>query len=412
MHDIGVRMRSTSSKIAATSATSLRRSLLDRGLPRQRLLAEDASSPARRAGRARRGGSPTGRGRSRRTCRRLRSSCRCGCSRRARSAGRRASRRSRRRTRARPPRTALPTSGSTIAKPRFDDHATRQPGEIGRRARRRSEPAGGGKAGAVARVGAGHHVEQQRGVGDGRREESVHGVLRELRAAERRDAAVVALQADQTGEARGRADRTAAVARRAERHHARRHRGRRAAARTARRARRIPRVARHAEQRARGVRPRAELGRRGLADRDRAGGAQPADVDRVGRLRRIVREPARTLRRRHARAVLEVLHAERHAGQRPELVDPPVAHRGVDRPRRVQRGLGVDVHERVERGIVTLDRVEARGRSAPRPSSRPARIDCAASMTVGISMRCSLPQTEARIRGDRDRRADLLHLTP
>ena len=255
---------------------------------------------------------------------------------------------------------SAPTSRSIVAKPRSERPRDATSREVDRVERVDVAAGRRRQAGAIAGVGSGHHVEQQRGVGHGRGEASDHGVLGEMRVAERGDAPVGALQPDEAGEARRGPDRTATVARRAERHHSRRHRGGRATARPARRAAEVPRVARDPEQRARGIGPRPELGRRGLADRDRTGGTQPTDVDRVGRLRRTVREPPRPARRRHAGTIFEVLHAERHAGQGPELVESSVVHGRVDRPRRDQRTLGVDVHERVEVGIVTLDRVEAR----------------------------------------------------
>ena len=219
--------------------------------------------------------------------------------------------------------------------------------------------AGRRQAGPVAVVRPGHHVEEQGGVGHGRRQRADDGVLGQVGDVEGGDPPVAALQADESGEAGRGADRPAAVARRAERHHAGRDGGAGAAARAARRPGRVPRVAGDAEGRARGVRPGAELGRRGLADGDGAGGAQPGDVDGVALDGRPAREPARAPRRRHAGAVLEVLHAEGHPRQRPERVGPTCGQLAIDglglRPRAVE----VEVDERVELAVAVLDGLQA-----------------------------------------------------
>ena len=65
----------------------------------------------------------------------------------------------------------------------------------------------------------------------------------------------------------------------------------------------------------------------------------------------------RPLRRGHARAVLEVLHAEGHAGERPGVLaalDACVDRRGL-----TAGGLRVEVHEGVELRVALVDGDEA-----------------------------------------------------
>ena len=90
-------------------------------------------------------------------------------------------------------------------------------------------------------------------------------------------------------------------------------------------------------------------GRRRLADRHAAGGAQAGHVDRVGGHGAAVLVDERAVARGHAGAVVEVLHPEGHAGEGPRVV--AAGDGGVD-------GLGgragqalVEVHEGVQ-GVV------------------------------------------------------------
>jgi hypothetical protein len=126
------------------------------------------------------------------------------------------------------------------------------------------------RPGGVARLVAGQHVEQRRGVRHRVRE---HAVLDEEVVAlvgPARDAPAAGLQAHEAA-ARGRdADRAAAVAAVRERHHAGRHRGRGAAGGAPRRALGVPRIAGRPEAPRLGDRQDPELGQVGLADDDEA----------------------------------------------------------------------------------------------------------------------------------------------
>ena len=182
-----------------------------------------------------------------------------------------------------------------------------------------------------------------------------HGVLRQVGDAEGRDPPVAGLQPDEAREARRRPDRAAAIAGRAEGDQAGGDGGARSAAGAAGSPARVPRVASDAEDRAGGVGPGPELGGRRLAERDGPSGAQPLDVDLVLSRRRSSGEPPRAPRRRHAGAILEVLHAEGHAGQRAELAGPAARHRTVDGGGLIEGARAVEVHERVERTVALLD---------------------------------------------------------
>ena len=118
----------------------------------------------------------------------------------------------------------------------------------------------------------------------------------------------------------------------------------------------MPRVAGHTEQGAGGVAERTELGRRGLADRDRPGRSEPFDVDVVTACRGSVGVPPRAPSGWHAGAVLEVLHAERHAGERAELL--AVAAGTVDGVGSSQGTVDIDVHPGVQGVLRGGDPVE------------------------------------------------------
>ena len=214
----------------------------------------------------------------------------------------------------------------------------------------------GGSDAAIEVVGARSHVEVPRRVGHVGGERAHHRGLRQ-RGAFVWNSAVARLDPDQPAERRRDARRAAAVTRGAERDEARSHRRGRAAAGTARRALEVPRVSGRSP--CLGVRERGapELGRRRLADGNRAGSAQAPDVDGVGLDRWTTLEEQRALRRRHARAVLEILHAERDAGQRARVVAP--RNRGIDGFGGAVGEVGIEMDEGVERLVVSIDGSQA-----------------------------------------------------
>jgi hypothetical protein len=75
---------------------------------------------------------------------------------------------------------------------------------------------------------------------------------------------------------------------------------------------------------------------------------------------------------RHPGAVLQVLHPERHTGERPELLPPSLGHGPVDALRGSTRSVGVEVHERVQLRVAGIDARQAgldqvERAAAPRP---------------------------------------------
>ena len=81
-------------------------------------------------------------------------------------------------------------------------------------------------------------------------------------------------------------------------------------------------------------------------------------MDRVEGLGRTVGEPSRPPCRRHAGAVLEVLHAERHPGQWAELLGPR-QHGGVDGRSGRQGAFGVEMNERPQFTVDSSHTIEA-----------------------------------------------------
>ncbi len=213
---------------------------------------------------------------------------------------------------------------------------------------------GRGQGASIAVVGPRGEVEKKCGVVDGRRERPEHAELCDRARPRVRDATERRLVADEAAEPRGGAGRPSSVTRRRERHHPGSDRTRRAPARAARRAGRIPRVAGHTPRAGRGVRPRAELGHRGLADGHGPCSPEASDVDRVRGGRWSALEPQRALAGRHPLAVVEVLHAERHAGEGPRIL--AASDSLVDPLGRGAREVDIDVHERVQLRVVAIDR--------------------------------------------------------
>src|SRR4051794_22609122 len=137
------------------------------------------------------------------------------------------------------------------------------------------------------------------------------------------------------------------------RDHPRGHGGGAPARRPARGAAGIPRVARDAVRVRLGDRQDPELGRIGLADDDRAGAPQLAHRDAV-HVRHVVVHGGRSPRHRHARdGGQQVLHGDRHAGERPLVTAPNAVSLR-------ERALGGDVDERVQLAVHPLDRGERR----------------------------------------------------
>ena len=120
-----------------------------------------------------------------------------------------------------------------------------------------------------------------------------------------------------------------------------------------------------------GDRPQPELGRVGLADQDRAGGAQPRDVRRV-----VVRPPSRRTPRSRAWSA-----APRCAARKSLTPNGTAGAAAAGRPGRMaagrgERALAVDRDERVDLAVARLDRPQ-RGLDHLRSPRRPERA-CAA----------------------------------
>jgi hypothetical protein len=174
------------------------------------------------------------------------------------------------------------------------------------------------------------------------------------------DAAALGLQPDQAAGARRDPDRAGAIRPGGRGAQAGRHGGRAAAARAARRAIGVPRVARDAERGPLGGAHDGQLGQVGLAEDDRAGGAQPGDEVVVALDRAAVggRAPGREL----AGHVLGVLDGDRHAQQRPVVPGraPGVRLLGVG-----QRALGHHRPVRAQLAVVAANPVEVEEHELP-----------------------------------------------
>ena len=208
----------------------------------------------------------------------------------------------------------------------------------------------------VVLVGADDGIQDARGVGDAAGE---HAVVPDVRHADvarpARHAAVGAFEPDEPRERRRDAERSARVRAGRERDEPERHRRCRTTARAARRARRVPRVSADPVEHRRRERPGAHLGRRGEPDGHRARVAEPAHVRRGG-LRDHVGEHERTALMRPPGDVLELLHAERYARERPGIL--AARDGGVDCIGGSARAIGVRKHERPDRRIEACDAVE------------------------------------------------------
>ena len=128
------------------------------------------------------------------------------------------------------------------------------------------------------------------------------------------------LDARQPAQRRREADRSATVAAGGQRHHARGDGRPRSPRRASGRPVGPPRVAGRPEGGAGGVALVAELRRGGLAHHDAPGGPQSGHQRRVGRRWRVIDVEGRAVGGGEAGRVLEVLHADRDAGQRAHRV--------------------------------------------------------------------------------------------
>ncbi len=164
-------------------------------------------------------------------------------------------------------------------------------------------------------------------------------------------------QADDAAERRRRAQAPAEIGALGERHHARGERRRAAAGRAGSRQRRVPRIARRAEHLVDGVGPRAELGRVGLAEHDRARRLQPHDDLGVfgGH---VILEQRRAPGGADARGRREVLDPDRNPVQGTEL--PALADRALGLARPPERLFRRDRAEGVDLGVEPLDRGKVR----------------------------------------------------
>jgi hypothetical protein len=143
-----------------------------------------------------------------------------------------------------------------------------------------------------------------------------------------------------------------------ERDHSGGDRGRRAPRGAPRRALRVPRVARRAEAARLGHRQDPELGQVRLADEQEAGIAKAAHEEGVV-LGHEVAEQVGCQRVRHSGHRRGVLDRDRHAGERARVV-------GLDRVRRRERAVGIEMEEGVQLGLERLDPLERRFHQLPR----------------------------------------------
>ncbi len=213
-----------------------------------------------------------------------------------------------------------------------------------------------GKRERIALVGAHDAVEIAGGVAQRARERAVVADVRHpdvARAA--RHPAIGALEADDAAERRGDAERAARIRAGRERHQAERYRRGRSAARTAGSEIGIPGIATHPVQQRRRERRGAHFGRRREADRNGARLTQARHL-RGGGGGDAVGEDACRHRVRPARHVLELLHAERDAGEAAGVV--AARDTGVDLARRCARACGIAKHERADPVVQSLDAVE------------------------------------------------------
>jgi hypothetical protein len=166
------------------------------------------------------------------------------------------------------------------------------------------------------------------------------------------NAALGRLEREQAAEMRRRAHRAGEVAADVECGQPGSDRGSSAAARTAGRVREVPGVVGAAEDRVVGAIVRRERRHVGLAEQDRASGAQFRHRRRVG-LRHVVLERRMPAGGAHTRGLERVLDRHRHAVQRaPDLA---TRQRLIGFSGARSRALRVDGADRVQRRIVLLD---------------------------------------------------------
>ena len=215
-------------------------------------------------------------------------------------------------------------------------------GQLGERRLGRRRPGG------VAGLGAGHHVEQGRGVGGGAGEGSVGGQEVVAEVGRPGDAPALDLEAHQSAAGGGDPDRADAVAGVRGRHRAACHGTRGAAARPAGGALWVPGIARRAEAARLGNGQDPELRRLSLADEHEPGLAEAA-YERVVVVRRKLPEKVRSLRHtqpRHRRE--QVLDRDRHAAEGAIVAGLHLAGGG-------QGAVRVHVHPRVQPAVYLLD---------------------------------------------------------
>ena len=209
------------------------------------------------------------------------------------------------------------TRASSGSPPRSGAQATRSP----RRSRARSPREHGrvrSLAARIARIGAGHHAEEKRHVGDraGHRPVDAEAEPRK-RVGGGRHQADRRPQRDDVVEVGGVAQRAAEVAAVGNGQHARGQRRAGAAARPAGALAEVVGVPRDAVDLVVGVRAQPELGDVGLADAEGPGVPQPLDEHRVGP-GDVAGVDARPARAHEALGVLQVLERDRQPVQRPE----------------------------------------------------------------------------------------------
>jgi hypothetical protein len=204
-----------------------------------------------------------------------------------------------------------------------------------------------------ANIGTGHRGKQEGGIFDGARDRADH---RHRGPRVRRRVVGHAPgrgpEADDVVEVAGIAQAAAEVGAVREGQHAARDRHRRAAGRAAAGLREVVRILRGAEQRVERLAPRGELGRVGLAERHHAGGGE-AFHDGVVLGRHVVGIDRRAERRADAARGNHVLVRDRQSGERADRLATRDAF--VDRPRRIERTLGLEGDDRVHPRVHALD---------------------------------------------------------
>ena len=213
-----------------------------------------------------------------------------------------------------------------------------------------------GQGEPVAAVGQGQHVQHQRGVAHAAGHRAEVGDRAERAQRPGRHPAEGGLEAEDAGEARRDPDRAAAVGAEVQGAHAERAGGRGAAARAAGRPAGVPGIAGDPGERAVGDRLPAELRRGGLADQHRTLLAQARRGRGVLVPGLLARDREAAAQGRPAPGQDQILDRDRDAVDQAARFAPlPARFRS---PRRLQRLVGIDQAERVDRRIEALDPVE------------------------------------------------------